>query len=393
MSQKEKPSFKLFEDSGFAFFDDPTKTLNGGWFSRAGENAHRFQNVSELLPPTLWITNIDYNEFRNAGLVGAGHLRRPDWLKTTPRALCMEIGYPQNVVGNDRACQLLSEIYNRVNQIAWSLFPDMKPQATLARSLLSLARDKPVDDSVLRERRLIESATQDRSVVPQDAWEPELITVRFVPNRIEYFTHLLTTPVPVGKLEKIKKMKVEEFVMADEPLIAEVTLDHDASSLCAFGYQGSGAPLPRKAITQTEAIMLLDQTDITVDGVWRTGAMSPPPLFAHLPRVDSTPFLSVSYSMGLLYEAMAFSLMEKSNDKRLDKADQYYYRQRACYLKSVDRTMSFALAKDLNEAGISRIYSYGMGQVSARVIKDDLSYARELGAECGFMMMAHESEE
>lgn len=390
-SAHKSSDFKLYKNSGFACFDDPVKTEEGGWLACAGKPAERFETAAQIQPPTLWITNIDWNEFSKSGFAGAGHIRRPDWLKTSPRAICAEIGFPQNTIGNKRSAELLSEIYDRVNELAWSFFPDMKPQATLARTVLQLAGDLPADESVLSERRLLESATQDRSVVPQDAWEPELITVRFVPNRVNYFSELLSMPVPTGKVERLKKkMSVESFILGAEPLIAQIELKGTPENLCAFGHQGMGAPIPRRCVTQSEALMLIESIDIEIEKIWRIGDIAPPPLLPHIPPIETIPFISDSYSLGLLFEAMAYGLMEKTYDRRLSKNDAYYLRARACYLKSVDRTLCYGLAKNLKSLGISRIFSYGMGQVSARIVKDYLDEAQAIGAECGFMLMAYE---
>jgi hypothetical protein len=387
----ETSDFKIYQDSGFAFFDDPVKTEEGGWLSRAGAPSTRFDIAAQLLPPTLWITNIEWNEFSKSGFAGAGHIRRANWLRTTPRTICNEIGYPMNGIGNKRAAELLSEIYNRVNEMAWSFFPDMKPQASLSKTILQLIRDMPADESVLRERRLLESATQDYSTVPQDAWDPELVTVSFVPNRVNYFGSLLNMPVPSGKIERLKaKFSTKDFVLAEEPLVAQIELVGSPANLCAFGHQGFRSATPRRCVTQIEALMLIESIEIKIEKVWRMGDIAPAPLLLHIPSIENIPFMSDSYSLGLLFEAMTLALMEKSYDKRLPANDNYYLRQRAVYLKSVDRTLCYGLAKKLKSQGISRLFNYGMGQVSARIIKDDLREAQQIAADCGFMLLAYE---
>lgn len=382
--------FLIYQDTGFAFFDDPAKTEEGGWMSRAGKPATRFSLAAQLSPPTIWITNIEWNEFSKAGFT-AGHIRRSTWLRTTPRVICNEIGYSMNSVGNQRAAELLSEIYNRVNDLAWTFFQDMKPQASLSKTLIRLIRDMPADESVLRERRLLESASQDYSTVPQDQWDPELMTVSFVPNRVNYFGGLLSSPVPNGKMERLKqKFSVKDFTSENEPLVAQIELVGSPSNLCAFGHQGFRQASPRRCITQIEALMLAESVEMKIEKVWTLGEISPPPLLALIPPVESVPFMSDSYSLGLLFEAMAHSLMETSYDKRLPSNDCNYLRPRAVYLRSIDRTLCYGLAKKLKEQGIARLFNYGMGQVSARIVRDDLIESRKIAADCGFMLLAYE---
>lgn len=376
--------------AGVAYFDDPS-SLSGGWCSVNGEKAIRFNSPAELDPQVIWITNTSIQDYNNNQLSYTSHIRNTNFFRQSLSAIASEIDIEPSAP-IPTIIETLSGVSARVIGLAYEVFPGIRLGLSLADSIyehLQLADQR--NDPAGRYQPQFQSAFQENSLVAGVKWVPGAENVRLVPNRVSYAELLLSYPVPIGGLREVSEaMAVEQFLALDHPAIAQAEVDLSSSEnpeLLAFGVQMSGTAIMREWMTQPEMhFMHISGAKIKLHRVIRSESSDVlPPM---LEKISSNAFVRCSYSAGLLAESLSFALMSKRymRGSRTAKT-KYFFPGRAIHMRSVDRMLSFSVAKRLADLGF-RVKSYGFGGVTINATKEEVPEIMNVGADMGFMLLA-----
>lgn len=380
--------------AGVAFFDDPT-LMSGGWRSVSGEKAGRFNSVSELDPGVLWITNA---RFDNMDTRNIAHVRNEGFFQTNFKSLslagiCSDIDLkPSNPIPN--TVETLAELFNRILDLTQTCYPNIRFSNTLTDSIYDyLGIGFPQNDPAYSFQSQFQSAFQENSIVTGNPWLPGAENIRLILNRVDFAETVLSYPVPIGVLREVHSgMTAEEFCELDHPAIANVSVNIDLANnpnLLAYGSQASTTSVMREWATQPEVFFMLQSgAKVTVNRIIRSGSSD---ILPSIPlELTSNAFIRSSYSAGVLAENIVYAFMSKrylrSGSKSSGRA-KYFFPARAVYLRSVDRMLSFAVAKSLFDNDL-RVCSYGLGTVQIRATEEDIPHIMEIGAEHNFMLLS-----
>lgn len=374
---------------GVAYFDDPV-ALAGGWSSIGGEKAVRFNSPSGLMPTALWITNIKMQDHRTSKLNLTAHIRNLSFFQLSLIAISSEIGVPHSASIPDLV-ELMSGVASRIIDVALVAFPGMSMGASLQDSLYDhlRLRDSVTDPSKIYQPQF-QAAFQENSIVTGTPWIPGSENVRLIPNRVSYAEMLFSYPVPIGAFREVSGgMSIDDFIALEHPAIAQVEVNISGAEnpeLIAFGAQMSGTAVPREWISQPEAHFMRESgvKFMRIHRVLQSDASDTLPVMPDALTKNS--FARSSYSAGVLAENLVVALTSKRYIGGNSKM-RYYFPTRAVYLRSVDRMLSFAIARQLVESGLI-VTRYGFGCVEVKAVEDELSSIMDVAANFGFMVLA-----
>lgn len=385
--------------AGIAYFDNPS-IVSGGWFSIDGSRAARFSNIAELDPVVLWITNASYQDYSANELRNVVHLRNSGFFRQSLPSLVKELDISSGTDDEKDISDVisaLSVVASRVIDLTEISFPGIRFGNTLYDSIYEMFGFSEARDPSAQFQLQIQSAFQENSIVTGQPWPMGSEKVTLVPNRVSYAETLLSYPVPnpAGGLREFNTpMSVEEFLDLDHPALAQVDVDLTCAEdpeLLAYGVQISGTAIQREWIAQPEANFLYaNGARITIHRTIRaqSSAMLPP-----LPeKLTDNAFVRCSYSGGIVAEAIVFALMSKrygaiAATKSRGAKTRYFFPVRAAYLRSVDRMLSFAVAKRLSDTGL-RVKRYSYGSVEINATREEVPEVMNIGADMGFMLLA-----
>lgn len=379
--------------TGVAYFDDPV-SLSGGWCSIDGGKAVRFGSPAELEPHLIWMTNINMTDFRNSQLNNTAHIRNKHFFGMSLSDIALELDIkPSDPIPG--AVEMLSQVASRIVDITKLAFPGMGMGASLSDSIYDHLNFRDQQSDPARQYQAqFQSAFQENSIVTGVAWPSTWDHVRLIPNRIAYAELLLSYPVPIGAWREIHGdgMTIEDFIGMDHPAIAQVEVNisgADNPELLAFGVQRSTTAITREWVSQPEAHFMLT-AGVRFTKIHRVLCSSASDVMPVLPReITSGAFVRSSYSAGVLAENIIYALMSKRYMRNSSKTakTRYFFSTRAVYMRSVDRMLSFAVARKLHEQGF-KVVEYGFGSVKIRATEDEMPQIMSVGADLGFMLLA-----
>lgn len=386
-------------DVGVAYFDSP-KNLNvgGGWCSLNGEKAKMFaSSSSDLDPKVLWITNLDYEDYKEASFSGTSHIRNENFFRLPLKKIGTEIGVYSSTK-TPETVELLSGVASKTINLAGESMPGLRFSGfSLSESIyIALGLLDIKNDPAARFQSEYQAAFQEFSVITSSrrGFSGETEIVRFIPNRILHAEHVLSYSQPAGDLRVIEgDMSVNEFLSLENPAIAEATVDNsnaEFADLIAFGSQYSSSRVMRTHVTQAEVFFMLSVgSKFALKNTIVFSSSSMPPQLPE--KLTSNAFVRNSYAGGLLADNFLSSLMSKRRLQGTRIKTPHFFPSRAVHIRSVDRMLSFEMAKALFEAGL-RIVDYGFGVVSVRVSFSEMPTAMMIGADLGFSILATPSD-
>lgn len=372
---------------GVCLFDDPTR-MESGWVAINGGDAFRINGHADLIQcrNTIFITNSGWAEFNATGLGSVSYLRRSNFFKTSLAELVGEFDLSLRDSPRNEIAKIISEVIGFSVEYMKSIFPDLEVNhQTLSDAVYALipfrSQYAPHNDT----EELSKSAWQENSTI-KSKWESGIINLSFNSNRVRHAEMVLTSPVPYGhaNIKNVtgEHISIEEILNCELPTAIMADIEWKNSSdaeLCAVGTGGmSYMPGKMREWYLLPEVMMLEpyaRFNIHQIATWTGWQQTPIPegLFG---RDDLD---KLSLALGLVAE----SYLAAMSSKKYKKSVKYFHPIAACWLRSVDRAVSFASAKRLHDCGL-RVKGYSYGQVSCSALREDINSALNIAASCGF---------
>lgn len=184
---------------GVLRFDD-SRLCGAGWASFDGCPVERFNSIGDLDSSYVWVADLGFPEFNRAHLYKSSHIRRLDFFRLKPAALCGEVGVDAT---KKESLQYASRIYGRIARIVSSRWRVDAVDAPYSMPLALTAVDAPESVSPgLKIREEVEKAIGQSTQEYQLCRGPHPRGARFVHMyfpRIAYARHLLSRTLPDAK--------------------------------------------------------------------------------------------------------------------------------------------------------------------------------------------------
>lgn len=384
---------------GVAYFNDVQNVKDGGgWYSLKGAPSRRFNGFPDLSSSYFWVTNIGLIDFRDLGLSRSAHLRHSCFFRTSLAAIAADCGFRQDS-DVPLIVEALSGIASRAISLAKMSMPGIVLKDSLGDSIYDfLGIDDVSNDSAALYQPAFQAAFQENSLVAGNPWLQGAETSRLAMNKVDFAEEVLGYPFPMGAWrDEQTDMSINDFINLSTPALASVSVDlrtADHPELLAFGSQQSCTAVMREWITQPEAAMLLSAgAKIKFGHILRGSSINDSMSLPSL--LTDNDLIRASYSGGLIADCFLSALTCKKFIKRGVKnarATRYFFPSRAIYLRSIDRMISYGLAKRLTDLNYI-VSNYGMGSVSIRVTEDIYAQAIVDAADIGFSIVSSKFKE
>jgi len=299
-----------------------------------------------------------------------------------------EIGFDPSALNVRDVVVALADILDRAWKLSTAAWEGLLADETMHESIYKQARrrDPPDFDRI---EQVMKTAYQDNSIVLGVKWEPGIISVKFVPNRVRHVIDVTSIGIPSGAWAiKNEKTSVDDFLKIETPSFADCEISMDGAALAdllAYGvqYGGNGKSTLRQWISQPEMLFLVEHAKIKqINSILSFDQFESPPQLPDILLNDS--MTALSYSAGVVAESFLVAYSGRRTSARHNFRP--YHPPRAVWMKAVDRAISFGQARRLHECGI-RVTGYGFGAVSAKVFAHEINDAADIGADCGFFLM------
>lgn len=355
--------------------------LGGGWAAVNGGPAVRVAGVGELDTGCLWLSNLRFSTFHEAGLSWNGWVRHSGYLRVPLDRAVEEWGF--SAEDSSSTATYLSGLFGHVMTIAQRLgVPPHFRAPALAHELASIMPhpEFPSSKAVAATRHALQEWTRTAQRVSKDE---KLITLQR--PRGAHAADLLRCPVPTGPWKhvdaaKLPPMRRLQWVQQlGAPFFAKVQV-HGVEAVGEVLSFGSGArdddnrPLRREWVTAPELIVLSQFGDVEILAVWVGSECQPMVLPAAADELLLSPAALTSWSAGVVAENLwvGAALREQTPARGQEARISF----RAAWLRADDRMRMFVIAQKLTAQGW-RVHSYGTGAVRV-VLPQDPTEAQRL---------------
>lgn len=357
---------------GAVLFDEPDNPELGGWSSVAGAKSRRINAPGDLAMDVIWLTNLNWSQFRKTGLAAYPHLRLDSFMKITPVQVLGDFGYNTTYrIKNEDGVSLVAEVFDRVCAIVKREFDvEVRGFATLKDEISAVV--KPSTEFVNNDfHEICKRAHQSYSLCPTKP-DKNARAVQVRRNRVAHALDVCTTPVPTSDFRLVKgpyisssNNRVEVLCASEVPVLANISvksISNDMMDIVAFG--STPSPNRRQAmvrdwVTQTELMMLSRCADITVHAAYMGSGWED---LKTRVTLDPTPMDYMSSSYGIVAENFRLA---HSTDVA-GKGGPGYMTAQAVWMAAADRFYSFLLAAKLAAKGFT-VSGYGSGAVNLMV--------------------------
>jgi hypothetical protein len=371
---------------GVALFDN-TRDMSAGWACLAGGESFRISSVSDLSNDTVWVTNLDFNEY-NERAKRSSHLRRVDFLRSSLQAVGSDLGMRVNGLYAQEAAPVLAGVIERCVHMAVRAYGWSAPTHDVRECVLyeDIRRTMPGLPKVQASTRApFASAYQSYSVPLWGAdYEDNIVVITLRYNRLDYARSMMDTLVPDDAWtyvppETASKLTMEQWLDPAKPSLVEAAVELDSidpglASLVSFGAGTNKRAALRKWISQPELAWLSRHARVTVTSGLQSASAQHLPASVQLPALlTDDPFMKVSLSAGLLAESHWAAIAQPTWNRQARCEEQSAW---GVWLRAADRAMSFKLALQAHQAGY-RVLGYGHGSCAIRLQKMRLREALE----------------
>lgn len=400
VAQKPEKPDPLTKDTvpvvGLCLYANDKEPSEGGWACVDGGVPFSIAKPADLPSDVLWITSAEYNEFRVQGHHRVHNLRRPTYYRTTLKSMAADLGLSIDGANAARSIVPLSQVCARTARVAhgayaWRTAP--LSEDSLADSIkASMPPDVPPGRHLIGA---LVAAFQRDSSVPNCKYLQDSFFLTLRCNRLQHVQRVLSAPIPDDAWEEVpghllpksNRDRLDFALECERPVLAEVTVDvadtdSAEASLTAFGSQ-MGARMPlRRWVAHPELIWLSRFARIHIHSLYLSATYRPVSESMRLPdNLVSDPYLSLSYSVGLVAES---HLQALANSYWNSMTKQSEVTARAVWLRAVDRAESFLLAHRVQAAGFD-VYGYSLGAVMTKVRRIDMVQLGEFALREGLM--------
>lgn len=377
---------------GVALFDNP-KEMSTGWACLAEDTPVRFGSAHELSNDALWVTSLDWDEYRQRASK-LSNLRRADYLRSSLTQIAGDLGRRTTGEYARDSSAVLARVLQQSALIAINMYGWEEPSNELREDTLAddIRRSLPKAPKVINNMRgPLMSAHQSYSSPDwPPMFEPDTFTVTLRRNRLDYARQVMANPVPDDAFSYISEdhiagLTIEKLMDPAYPCLIEASVElgrvePGLAALIAFGAQPGRRTGLRKWISQPEFAWLSRHTRVNVSAALIATAARPLPPAAQLPAaLMADPLFSLSVSAGLIAECHWSALASPTWNREKKSNDVSSW---AVWLRAADRALSFELAKKAHEAGLL-VVGYGNGSLVLRVsrgrMQECIAFADENG--------------
>lgn len=381
---------------GVCIFDDP-KSARDGWASVAGAEAWRVTGYHELSSDKLWVTNLDFPDFKALNLLRLKHLAQSQYFRTSIKMLQSEYG----ILESKPLAAFLSRLFNRVARLG-DLHLGVEPQKFNYRYTQAISARMDVPSLRIpcqglnpnEVQLIIDHATQENQAMTGVKKPERAQAVAFSYPRFAYSKWLLGQQYPLESVWKKDKIGKEwrigiregkalakanhDFVrMMDNysinfhrSVFLRIAILSQEPSHRSFATFAAGSRGPRVWATYPEVLELMRYSEIAVYDSASVGSGK----LKDIPLIDN-PQYSCSISAGLFLENLYCSLMAP-----VDKVNSAL----GAYMRSMDRMACGRAAEQFHNAGFV-VGSYSSGRIIVLVREGERDRAAQLALKIGMI--------
>lgn len=387
--------------TGFVLFDIP-QSPSAGWASIAGEEPFRLKGIGDLDTGVKWITNLDWGQSRDAGIMGHPAFRRNDFFRTKFEDKGACIAKEMGLVDSDPEAKVaaLAEVADRVNRLATKYYGFNLETAgdTLTASMREL---------LLNQKDPAKFGSDDFELACHNAYQViQKCTARLKGSKIMHFRwprlmyaqKMLEFPVPIGKWTLLDKKFIPEKreqrnnwlmdMVFELPAICKIRVSNvseEVAQVLSFssgspGRGAGGAAIQRSWASIHEVCQFIPFADVDVEAIYVAESYANIHDLVRSPLLEEGVAGETSISAGIMAENYWVSLA--LDEKRFG---QHIISPRAVWVRAWDRVMSFKAAWEFAEAGIQS-FMYGYGGVWAVLQPGDYEDALEVAEKQGLIV-------
>jgi len=364
---------------GVALFDNP-KEMSVGWACLAGESPVRFGSVHELSNDALWVTSLDWEEYRLRASK-LSNLRRADYLRSSLTQIAGDLGRRISGEYARDSSPVLARVLQQAVLIAIGVYGWEEPASELREDTLADDIRRTIVQAPKPQRHLRSYMLSAHQSYSSPDWPPTFesdsftLTLRY--NRLEYARQVMANPVPDDAwtyipANRASELTIETLMDPAHPSLVEATvelgrIEPGLAGLIAFGAQPGKRSGLRKWVSQPELAWLARHTRVNVSSALVSRSARPLPGTAQLPpALTSDPLFPLSISAGLIAECHWSALASPIYNRQQRSSDVSPW---AVWLRAADRALSFELALKAHKAGFL-VVGYGNGSVVIRLSRD-----------------------
>jgi hypothetical protein len=380
---------------GVCIFDD-TKSARDGWASVNGEAAQRITGYHELPSDTMWVTNLDFLDFKALNLLRLKHLTQSQYFRTSIKMLQSEFG----IVEPKDLARFLSQVFSRVARLG-DIHLGVDPmkfnyrytQAISSKidipSLHALPRGLNPNEVQL----IIDHATQENQAMTGIKKPERSSAVAFSYPRFSYARWLLSLPYPTDltwkkdNLHKEWKIGVREgrawkanadFIRMMEnytqknqkSVFLRISVMSQEPTHRSFATFGAGSKSPRVWATYPEVLELMRYSELMVYDSASVGSG----LLKDTPCVDNKLYNNC-LSAGLFMENYYCALLAP-----IDKRNTAL----GAYMRAYDRMACGRAAEAFHNQGFV-VGSYSSGRIIVLLREGEKERAEKLALKIGLV--------
>lgn len=388
----------LNKNFGVVLFDDP-KQPGAGWKAQAGGKADRINSPDDLSTGTIWLTNIDYdNFFRASDVWRRSNLRHEGYLVVKIANILKEWNYDparpgqQSQLAPTFVCQFVSQCFHRIMHASFRLMRQVDPRLTMDRAfsgqtlrddirivLPQLDYPKSEAASIMKADKSYQEFTQCTTRPMRDA-----VSIMVRRPRTLHAMEMLQVPVPVGPFELIPRRgfkahgnDIVQFLKDTEhPCMVELDMEGiDPEIGPVYGFSNTtnrAAKHTRNWVPHNEFQLLSRYANLTIRSFYMGREYGS--LVGKLPDAvqeflaDKT--LDSSWTAGVVAETIwrAATLKEGTAQagKFTDGEDRAGTSWEGAWIRGQDKISMFLPAYELSKRNYA-ISSYGLGWINARI--------------------------
>lgn len=387
---------------GVVLFDDP-KQPSAGWKSTAGQaKTDRISSPDELSTGTIWMTNIQYEDFfRTTEIWRRSNLRHDGYLVVKIANILKEWNYNPGSKNQPSQltpgfiCQFVSQCFQRIMHTAFNLIRQVDPRLSMDRAFVGqtmkddmrillpkLDYPKAEAASFMKGEKAYQEFTQCSTRNVRDA-----VSIMVRRPRTLHAMEMLQTPVPVGPFEFVARKNfrkhgtdiVDFLKQTDTPCMIELDVEGiDPEVGPVYGFSNStnkNAKHSRDWVAHNEFEALSRYANLSIRSFYmgrQYGSLVeqlPDPVQDFL--TDRT--LDSSWTAGVIAETLwrAATLKESTDraGKPQDGEDRAGTSWEGAWIRGQDKVSMFMPAYELHKRNYA-IASYGIGWVQARVTEE-----------------------
>jgi hypothetical protein len=390
---------------GVVWFDDPTVAMNG-WYSVDGSEPTRINSYGELKTDVIWITNINYRQYRKLNLTSSPHIFDEQYFRTSLRQISTEVGLQENP---KELVIFASKVFTRVVALGKKHFdvdlsnPGYRYYSLVAdRIMPSFMRKRPIESFGLDLIDGFKQSTQANQAIT-GLKAPQGSNIQsFVIPRASHAKWLLSQKYPGpgvwkelkkkdysgvfgtedGQEVKGTKAKVNQLIelgtsMAAIFRVKALSIDSFHRPFSTFA---AGSNHTRKWATIPEILHMSRYSKVEIEGGYATEAVELD-ILSDLNLTDFDNQLDYSYSLGLFLENVWVALTNPLYGNG-------QFTSVGAYMRSYDRVICSKYAEMFSEYNYV-IGSYGTGRVLVYVRPNENHVIGELALEKNLLPPMH----